>query len=214
MRNMKKDWYLISLILLAFIVSIISYRYLPDQVATHWGTNNQPDDYSSKLTAVLIMPLMSIFLYVMFYVVPKIDPKKENYQKFQKSYVLIIRAIITFMFIMHLVVLGNGLGYDINVGLITPIGVGLLFMLLGNYMPRFQHNYFIGIRTPWTLANEEVWRKTHQFTAKLFVIGGGIMVLASFLPDPYNFIIFLVATFGAALGGILSSYLFFNQLGK
>ncbi|WP_083270666.1 SdpI family protein [Bacillus marinisedimentorum] len=212
--KIKLDWYLLTIIAVGVLISVFSYPYLPDEIPTHWGVDNQPDDYSSKLTGVLIMPGVSILLYALFFALPHIDPQRDNYKKFKGSYDLIIRATITFMLLLHIATIAYSLGYPINIGLVVPIAVGLLFTLIGNYMPRFKHNYFIGVRTPWTLANSDVWQKTHRLSAKLFFAGGILMMLSAFLPEPWQFITFITVAIAVSLGSMVASYVFYRKIGK
>ena len=115
-------------------------------------------------------------------VLPKIDPKYKNYDKFSKGYNVINYSVLILLFLVNIIGIGAGLGYDIPMNSTPHILVGLLFIVIGNYLPQCKPNYFVGIKTPWTLSNEEVWRKTHRFSGKVFVVLGVIMILSIFAP--------------------------------
>jgi len=111
-------------------------------------------------------------LTVLFNVLPKVDPRRENYAKFLDSYWLIANAILVFTGVAHALIIANGLGYTVQVDRLLPVGVGLLLAFLGNYLTRVEPNWFIGVRTPWTLSSDAVWRKVHRTAGWLFVIAG------------------------------------------
>jgi uncharacterized membrane protein len=112
---------------------------------------------------------------------------------------------------LHVGVLLFNLGYDIKIDIIVPIAVGILFIVLGNYMPKFKHNYFVGIKTPWTLANEKVWAKTHRFGGKVFIVMGLVLVFSAFINGIAQFIILMAVTLGGVFLLFLMSYLYFRE---
>jgi uncharacterized membrane protein len=116
----------------------------------------------SRLVAVSIIPAVILVMTGLFTVLPKVDPRRENYAKFLSTYWLIANAVIVFMLIAHGMIIATGLGYSVKIDRLMPIGVGLLFIVLGNYLTRVEPNWFVGIRTPWTLSSDTVWRKTHR----------------------------------------------------
>ncbi len=182
MVRMRK-WIIPGLMVLAAVVmGAISYPYLPEQVAIHWNAAGEPDNFASKEFALILMPVIMIFIYALIRIVRVIDPKKQNIQKFGKDVDTITNVTLFILLIIHGVTILHGLGREINVSVIAPAVVGMLFIVIGNYMPRFKFNYFIGIRTPWTLANEKVWRKTHQIGGICFVTGGLLLLISAFLP--------------------------------
>lgn len=179
---MRSRWLGFVFAALAAGLSVWAYPRLPEMVTTHWSLRGTPDGYSSRLWAVALMPLVMAVMTVAFNVLPKLDPRRENYAKFISSYWLIANAIIVFVGVGHALILANGLGYTVQVDRLMPIGVGLLFVFLGNYLTRIEPNWFIGIRTPWTLSSDVVWRRTHRTGGWLFVIGGLIIAAGAFAP--------------------------------
>jgi len=179
---------LVSLILLAIACSASFYFYnnFPEQVPVHWNFKGVADNYATKFTGAFLFPIIIIFMYLMFLFVPFIDPKKDRYQEFGKIYHILKTVLIAFMVSIYFISSLIGLGYDIAIGLWTPVLVGLLFILIGKYLSKIKPNWFMGIRTPWTLSSEENWIKTHIFGGKVFMIGGLIMILIPFVPTEYQ----------------------------
>ena len=179
---MRSRWFGLVVAALAALVSVWAYPRLPETVATHWNLQGTPDGYSSRFWVVAVMPLVTLGLTGLFNVLPKVDPRRENYAKFLDSYWLIANAVLVFTGVADALILANGLGYTVQVDRLLPLGVGLLFAFLGNYLTRVEPNWFVGIRTPWTLSSDAVWRKTHRTAGWLFVVGGLVIALGAFAP--------------------------------
>lgn len=190
---LKKEWFFILLILLGFIISIYLYPSLPNKMPIHWNIHGEVNGYASKLFGAFSMPLINLCIYLLYIALPYIDPKRKNYESFKPTYQLFKYIIIIFLFCFHIITLLNAIGVKVDILTFTQVAMSLLFILMGNVMGRVKHNYFIGIRTPWTLANEEVWKKTHRLAAPLWVTGG-ILNLILFLLDrgAYSFIIIII----------------------
>ncbi|NLT94952.1 MAG: SdpI family protein [Clostridia bacterium] len=215
MKFLKKEWFLLLILIIQLIAAIIIYPYMPDQVPTHWNMRGEIDDYSSKEFGTFFLPLMNIGLYVLFLALPHLDPKKANYDKFHGSYRLIRFATHIFFTFMFFITAAVSLGYSVDVGLWISVGVALLFIVMGNIMGRVRHNYFVGFRYPWTLANEEVWRKTHRFGSKAMVIGGVLALVGVVLTqDTARFIVLMVGLFIPTIITTVYSYLVFKNIEK
>ncbi|MGG1574817.1 SdpI family protein [Fictibacillus sp. NRS-1165] len=199
------------LILAAAALWLVFYSKLPAELPIHWNMKGEIDGYSTKLGAMLTNLGIMILLYLLFRFLPKIDPKKENYKSFSRSYSIINSSLFVFFFLINLMVILTGLGYDLSMNSLMPVILGGLFIVLGNYMQQVKPNYFVGIKTPWTLADENVWRQTHRFSSKLFVAAGIIVLLALFAPSEWRDFIILPSILGAALVSVGSSYYFFKK---
>ncbi len=193
----------VVLILISIIASFYFYAYFPPIVVTHWNFVGQPDGWSSAGFAAFFLPILLIGMYFLFLAIPYLDPKKDRYEQFRKPYHIFKAIIIAVMIIIYFIASLNGIGYPLNVSLWVPSIIGLLFIVMGNYMSKIKSNWFIGIRTPWTLSSEEVWNKTHRLGGKIFIAGGLLMLTQGFLPSSWRlpvliFIILLltVGTFG------------------
>jgi len=172
---------IIILLLIAGIASYFFYQKFPEQVATHWNYAGEVNGYSSRAFAAFFFPALAIGIYLLITFLPIFDPRKERYQDFSKAYNVLRLSITILMLGLYVIISFNGLGYQVPVGLIMPIGIGLLFIIIGNFLPKVKRNWFVGIRTPWTLSNEDVWNKTHRVGGKLFVLGGILMMLMTFV---------------------------------
>ncbi|NKE07001.1 SdpI family protein [Mesobacillus selenatarsenatis] len=179
---MKKHLLPLTMIGLLVVAWIIVWPKLPEQIPIHWNVNGEANGFASKLNAMFSTLGIMVILYISMAFLPKVDPRKTNYKYFTKSYHIILNAILGVLFVINILMLANAMGYDVPMGSIGPLVVGIIFMILGNYMPQVRSNFFIGIRTPWTLSSDEVWKKTHRAASKIFFFGGLAMILATFAP--------------------------------
>jgi uncharacterized membrane protein len=152
--------------------SVWAYPALPAQVATHFDLHGEPNGWSSRLFASAMIPALGLLLAVVFTILPRIDPLRANYALFGRTYWTIANAVLVLLAGIHCISLGKALGWPVDVARVVPLGIGGMFVLLGSLMPRIQPNWFVGIRTPWTLSSATVWRKTHRFGGVVFVIAG------------------------------------------
>ncbi|PHC35569.1 hypothetical protein COF01_18700 [Bacillus pseudomycoides] len=182
---MKKHLFAIILILTTCLIWAISWPYLPDTIAIHWS-GGTADEFSSKLTGMMSMVGIMIGCYVFLNVLQKIDPKKENYEKFSKALMMINNSLLVVLFIGNIDIITNGLGYKLFINRVPELLVGILFLIIGNYLPQCKPNFFVGMRNPWTLSNEEVWRKTHRFSGKVFVALGLMMMVSIVVPAEWR----------------------------
>lgn len=207
----RKDIYCILLIILSFIMAILTFNKIPEMIPIHWGINGEADNFVSKYFTFLL-PIIILILYLLFKFIPKIDPRKNNYEKYKKSYENIICAFISFLFALYICTLLIYLGYNIPITKITLIAVGVLFMIIGNYLPKSKSNFYFGIKTPWTLSNDTVWKKTHRLGGKLFTIGGLAIILTSiFLKNGLLFFSFIVITLIISIIPTIMSYVYFKK---
>jgi uncharacterized membrane protein len=156
---------------------LIKWNDFPNSIPIHFNLNGEPDRYSGRAVGLLMLPVLNIGLYFLFLVIPQIDPSKKNYEKFAGVFKTIRTSIHVFLTFVFGIIAAFSLGFQFNISLLIVYGILLLFLVIGNYLGSVQHNYFIGIRTPWTLANDQVWRKTHRLTAKLWVSSSIIMMI-------------------------------------
>jgi len=201
----------ILLVVLAIIASFYFYANFPEQVPIHWNVAGEVDNYGSKAIGAFLFPGIILGMYLLFLILPFIDPKKDRYKEFSKVYHIFKNIIILFMIAIYFISSSNSLGYSISIELWIPILVGLLFIIMGSYMPKIKPNWFIGIRTPWTLSSEEVWNKTHRFGGKIFVVGGLLMAPMGFLPVTWRLPLFFIIIALIILGTVVYSYLAYLQ---
>lgn len=176
----RTEWPLLFIIVGTLIAGWLIYPHLPEQVASHWNLRGEVDGYASRTWGAFGLPLMTAAIYLLMLLLPSIDPRKQNYQKFAGAYRLFRAVMVLFMTGLYVVVVASALGGQIPVGRVVITGMALLFIVIGNFMGQIRQNYFVGIKTPWTLANEVVWQKTHRLAARLWVGAGLIGLVAAF----------------------------------
>lgn len=199
-----------GLVFLSFILSIYFYPQVPEQMATHWNSQGEVNGYMPKLWGLFFLPLVITGLVIMFLVIPKIDPRKENIAKFRKYYDGFIVILIMFMIAVHLQILLWNTGVQINPNAVIPLGIGLLFYYMGILTENAERNWFIGIRTPWTLSSDRVWKRTNRIGGKLFKIAGIVAVIGAFFPE-YAIYFILVPVLITAGFTVIYSYMEYQK---
>jgi uncharacterized membrane protein len=207
---MRSRWLGYVFVAVAGAVSLLTYPRMPPRVATHWNLEGDPDGYSSRLVATTVLPLAMLAMRGVLAILPAIDPRGENYKKLADTYWLIVNGVVGFLLLLHVVIAVSAVGYPVQVGRIAMGGVGLLLVLVGSYLGRVEPNWFIGVRTPWTLSSDSVWRRTHRVSGGILVAGGVAIVLTVFLPaPPLVIVIALLAT--VAVVPVVVSYLLWRN---
>lgn len=207
-RNLKTDWPLWLLIAGMFIATAVLYSRLPEQIPTHWSISGEANAYTAKPWGAYMAPVVATGIYIMLLLMPHIDPRRANYFRFPGAYRAFRFILVLFFAGLHAISLSTALAAPLPMQRVSLCGMGLLFMLLGNNMGKIRPNYFIGIRTPWTLASDTVWQSTHRLAGRLWVGGGLVAVLAAFLlPTPANAIIGIGAIGVGSVWSVVHSYL-------
>ena len=201
----KVNLFIIGLMIL---VSVVALPILPAQIPMHWNIVGEIDGWMPKQQAVWFFPLIVGAMWLMFQFLPKFDPKREKYVLFQPEWNMMQAALIGFFAYLQLITFYIALNPSVEMLPLMFIGLGALFILIGNYMSKIRQNYFIGVRLPWTLASEENWNKTHRYASWCFVIAGiltlveayaiwyapvvilGSIFLSVILPTIYSFLLF------------------------
>jgi len=187
--------------------SVWAYPQLPAQVATHFDLQGEPNGWSSRLVASVLVPALGLLLAAVFTVLPRIDPRRANYALFGQTYWTIVNAVLVLLAGIHIFSLGKALGWTVDMTRVSALGVGGLFVLLGNLMTRIRPNWFVGIRTPWTLSSDTVWRKTHRFGGVAFVIAGLCIAATALVASKWAFYGAMGVAAAAALSSVFYSYL-------
>jgi uncharacterized membrane protein len=209
---LKNEWYIPALILFSLAFGLYMYPELPGKVPTHWNIRGEIDGWTVKSLWVWIFPLFNLGIYALLLLLPSIDPRKQNYAKFSGTYRIIRLVLVLFITLLYLVTIAVALGIPLKVDLLVKVSVSLLFVILGNYMGKVRQNYFVGFKTPWTLANEEVWRKTHRFAGPLWVVIGSIDVVLSFISAAWASITLFASFILMALIPLVYSYLEYRKI--
>lgn len=188
----RKTWFLF---VVTFVLAIVSLNFLPNRLPIHFNVQGEPDNFAGKWSIFLAPMIILVFIFLAE-ILRTFDPKRKNYDKFESYYYGIHFAVGLLMFFVQAYTIAYALGWQINISRLLPPIIGLLFLYLGNILPKFKHNYFVGIRTSWTLASERVWYLTHRFAGKVFVFGGLFLVLAGLLGFPQiQWLLILVLAF-------------------
>ncbi|WP_418791956.1 SdpI family protein [Phosphitispora sp. TUW77] len=207
---MKLSKILMALILLSVIATLFVYNSLPDTIPLHWNIKGEVDNTGSK-NFVFFTALLPLAIYLLMKFAPKFDPKKASYDKHMGSYHIIAVSIVVMLTGVHWISIAAALGYIVNVGMFVKIITGLLFIILGNVMPKLRHNYFVGIKIPWTLASEDNWRKTHRFGGYAFVLAGLVFFISAFSQSAAGAYISFSLIFVIMVSIIVYSYLEFKK---
>lgn len=188
-------------ILLPILAGLILWNQLPDQIPSHWNAAGEVDGWSSKPFAVFAMPLILLAFQWLCVLATSADPKKDHHQG--KILHLIFWIIPVLSAVLHVMTYATAQGKEVRVEMVMPVFMGLLFAVIGNYLPKCKQNYTIGIKIPWTLNSEENWNRTHRFAGKLWVVCGLVIMLSGFFG---GFWFFLVAVIPMVLAPFIYSY--------
>lgn len=209
-RNSK--WVTWILALLSPILCGIVYPMLPDEIPTNWGFDGTVA-YSDKWNLIVIA-LMPPVLALLFIALPKLDPRRKNYVKFQKYYDFFCIFMMVFLLVLNLVIISESFyPGKISVSTVVILLVGVLFLFLGNMMPKFKSNFFVGLKNPWTLSNPDVWNKTHRLGGIMMFFTGLFCILTCFwIPEKIFFWIFMGLIMVSVLVPSVFSYIWYKKL--
>jgi uncharacterized membrane protein len=201
----------LAMIALALLAGAALWNQLPNQIASHWNTYDQVDGYISKFWGVFLMPLITLAMLVLFFVLPGIDPLKANIAQFRESFNLFILLIVAFMLYIHGLTLVWSLGYqDFKMSTAMLPFMGVLFIAIGFMLRKAKRNFFIGIRTPWTLSSDSVWDKTHQLGSILFMTSGAFAIIGGVFGGMTAFWLMFVPLIGSSLFLVIYSYVLYR----
>lgn len=172
----------VSSLVAAWVFSIASYPRLPERVVIRWNFEFEPVGDASRFVAAVVIPSLLLLLPVLAWLLPRIDPRRGSYERHRPTYWLIWNASMVLVAVLQAMIVGTALGWAIDTARVFAIALGAFFMVAGNSLGRVRPNWFLGIRTPWTLSNDEVWRRTHRLAARMTVLSGALLVLAGLLP--------------------------------
>ena len=209
----RSETIILGIVLLSFVVSVYAYPYLPEQVATHWNASGEVDSYMPKMWGVFILPFALLVLSLVFIFIPRASSLKESIGKFSMVYYEFVGLVIGLMFYLHVLNLLWNYGFKIDLfQFLAPAFGGLLFVT-GTIMQHAKRNWAMGIRTPWTLKSDEVWKKTHKASGTLFKIAGVIAALGIIFPK-YTVFLIIVPIFIVAAYTMVYSRREYQKLGK
>lgn len=212
---MRRPRALLVVVAAMFLAGLAALPFIPSSIPMHWNAAGQPDGYGPPLLAVLLAPLIALAVVILMPIMPRLDPRQQSYPQFERSYQLIMGVLVGFFALIQVIQVGTGLGWPLSIPRLMMVGMGLMFALIGNELGRVQPNYFVGIRTPWTLASPEVWRRTHRVGGRLMAGAGAItLVLGLVMPGAAGFMLTIGLILLASLGSVAYSYTIWRQEGQ
>ena len=200
------------LIIAATLAGLLLWNRLPDQMASHWNVNDQVDGYMPKTWGVFMVPLITLGMLLLFLVIPSIDPLKANIAQFREAFNLFIVLMVAFMLYIHALTLTWSLGYTgFKMSTSMLPAMGLLFIFIGFMLRKAKRNFFIGIRTPWTLSNDRVWDETHRLGSILFMASGVLALIGGIFGGMTAFWFLFVPIMGSTIFLLAYSYVLYQR---
>lgn len=182
---MKRPWQG-PLILVGMVVfAVLVFPSLPARIPTHWGLSGEPDRWTARWPGAFVLPIIALSAWLLLRVVPRIDPRGENYDEFRQTYWIFLNYTTLFFALLQVFSYGTALGWPIGMERGIFVAIGVLFVMVGNVLPRLRSNSWIGIRTPWTLESDAVWRSTHRLGGRTFVAAGFLVLIGAFAAPRY-----------------------------
>lgn len=211
--NPKNKRFTLALILciLSLIGTLFIYSKLPLEIPIHFNTAGEVDNYGPR-SMVFLTGLLPLGLLGLFIIIPRIDPKKKAYYQHSKAYEIFIFTFTIFLIVIHWCSMSVSLGIPVSINKITPLLIGILFIIIGNYMPQIRQNYTFGIRIPWALDNAHNWRITHRVGGYSFIVGGLLFIIGALFSPTVQQILSIVAIVVILVIPTLASYIYFKKL--
>jgi uncharacterized membrane protein len=212
---MKLSWRveLLQLLIIAgmFGLGAGSWPNVPDRLPVHWNLQGEVDRWGGKLEGLFLLPLITLGLYLLLLIVPLFDPGRRNYQNFAKAYGVIRIVMVLFMAFLYGLTILAAFGYEFNSTSIVLGAMAVLFVVLGNFMGKIRPNWFVGVRTPWTLSSKLSWDKTHRLAGWLFVLMGATFALLALVPTGWMFAIVMTINGLCLAWMVVYSYLVYRR---
>lgn len=203
------------IVALMFGMSLWSLGHIPDgPMAVHFNIRGEADGYVPRNIGLFMVPMIALALAGLFMVLPKIMPKKGSLERSTEAYGAIMLGVLLLQLVVHFLLIAEALGSNLDTMAVAFSATGLLFVVMGNYLPKTRYNYVMGIRTPWTLADERVWDRTHRLAGPLFMVGGAATIATALIAEPELATkVLLIGVFVPAFVAIVYSWRLARQLG-
>lgn len=198
----KADALALTMIAAMFVLAAVNWSSAPSQMPVHWNWAGEPDRFGGRFEGLFGLPLAAAGMYVLLLLVPRIDPRKRNYDAFAGAFAIMRTVVVGLLLGLDVVVLLWIRGERTHLNGLVTAEVGVALLLLGNYLPKVKSNFFVGVRTPWTLSSESSWRRTHRLAGWLFTIAGALTVMTALaFPEAARQVMFgsLTAAAGASI---------------
>ncbi|QCC49522.1 SdpI family protein [Halobellus limi] len=197
-----------AVVVISGVMSVLAAPELPARMATHWNAAGQPDGTMSKPAALALFPVISAVLLVIFAAIPRIDPLRENIISFRPVYDWFVVVFVVFMTVIHGGVIAFNLGYEFDFTLLVLAAVAGLLYYVGLLLTHAERNWFVGIRTPWTLSSDEVWARTHHLGGRLFKLTALISLIGLFFGDYAVYFLIVPVLLTAGISVVYSYYIY------
>lgn len=197
------------LCIIPMIFSILLYNKLPEKIPTHFNINGEVDSYGSKFFVCILFPIILCIINLLLNIILNNDPKKQNHNEALLTIFKFIIPSISLIFIPSSILIS--LGFNINIAIIAPIFISIIFILIGNYLPKCRPNYTMGIRLPWTLNNENNWIKTHRLSGFLWVISGLILLLTTLINKNLSFYVLIISIILTVIIPCIYSFILYKK---
>jgi len=202
----RTEWPLWVLLVAMFALAAITWPHAPDRIPVHWGLNGAVDRYGGKFEGLLLVPLIGLAIYLLFLVLPRLDPGRANYAQFAGAYTLLRFSILVVLALVDGVIHLWIRGVRPSMSTLIPGFVGAMFVAIGSVLGKIRPNWFVGIRTPWTLSSKLAWTKTHRVGGWVFMAAGLLLILAGALNSTAALIVAVALTGVGVLGTVVYSY--------
>ncbi len=213
--TLKNEWLPLLFLVACWALAGWYWPQLPRRIPTHWGINGQPNGWMDKPWGVILGPTVATFVYVLLTAIPYLDPRRRNWPITLQMYPVLKNAMAALLLLITYLALSAAARptQQLHENLLI-LATGLFFMVLGNYLPKVRSNFFIGVRTPWTLSSDVVWERTHRIVGRLFVLGGALMAGSAALPGLVSFAMIIAVTSGIALFALFYSWWLYQRLAE
>ena len=207
----RTEWPLWLILAAMFLIAVLAWNAVPDQIPVHWGLRGEPDRMGGRFEGLFILPLVSLFIYGVLRIAPRIDPARANYDAFAGAYATVRIIVLAALLAVQIVTVLAALGRPVNISGVIPLILGVLFVGLGNVLGKLRPNWFIGIRTPWTLSSRRSWDRTHQVGGWVFLVFGVLLMAAALARETWM-LVTVFSLFGVGMIGlVVYSYLEWKQ---
>ncbi|HVP14318.1 MAG TPA: SdpI family protein [Terriglobales bacterium] len=203
----RTEWPQWLLIAAMFALAAATWGRAPERIPVHWGIGGQVDRWGGRFEGLLAIPLLALGIYVLMLIVPRIDPGRANYDAFVGPYTTLRLSILVVMAGLYALVILWVRGMRLSIEVLVPLLVGALFVVVGNVLGKLRPNWFVGIRTPWTLSSKQSWTRTHRAGGWVFVLMGVLMMLCAALRTDWALWTMIAVSLVSILGLIVYSYL-------
>lgn len=207
----KPDWAAVLILLGMAGAALVLWSGMPDRLPMHWNAAGQIDRWGGKAEGMLTLPVTALGLYLMLWFLPLLDPRREHVAAFAEVLAVLRLTMVAFLAAVYGVMLGHGLGHPLDMGYVVGLATGLVFTILGNYLPKVPSNWFVGVRTPWTLSSERAWNQTHRLAGKAFMLAGLAQILVTLVRPQWLVVTTAVVLTPAVLVPVVYSYLVWRR---